>query len=65
MRFEETRPGRDVYHQRYVRADKSGHCARACARMRGVCFAEYGPGRIWAHDTGVAFTFYGRCNLSE
>jgi len=38
MRFEETWPGRDVCHQRYVREDRSGHCA--CARMRGVRFAE-------------------------
>ena len=31
MRFEETRSGRDVCHQRYVRADKSGTAlARAC-----------------------------------
>ena len=51
MRFEETRHMRDVYHQRYVRADKSGHCS--CARMRGMRFTASGAGRIWAHVTAT------------
>ena len=58
MRFEETRPGLDVCHQRYVRAAKSGHCA--CASMRGnkgMRFAESGHGRIWAHVTGLEVCF--------
>jgi len=49
VRFEKTQPGRDVCHQRYVRADKSG---TALAHMRGVRLAEYGSGRIWDHYTG-------------
>ena len=46
-RFEDIRPGRDVCHQRYVRA--------ACARMRGMRLAESGTGRIWDHYTGHDF----------
>ena len=51
MRFDETRPGRDVCHHRYVRADKNGYCT--CARMRCMILAKSGPGRIWAHVTGI------------
>jgi len=51
VRFGETRPGGDVFHKRYVRTDKSGHCA--CARMRCMRLAESEPGRIWAHVTGT------------
>ena len=50
MRFEQTRSGHDVYHQRYVRVGHIGHCA--CARMPGVRFTESGPGRIWAQHSG-------------
>ena len=42
-RFEETRRGRDVCHQRYVKGDKSGTVlARACEIS----------GRIWDHHIG-------------
>ena len=53
LRFEETRSGRDVCHQRYVREDKSGHCP--CARLRGMRFNESGLGRICAHVTSVTY----------
>ena len=49
--FGETRPVCDVRHQRYIGADKNVHCL--CARMRGMRFAESGPGRISAHVTGM------------
>lgn len=47
IRFVEIRPGCDVRHQCYTGADENGHCV--CARMRGMRFAESGPGRISAH----------------
>ena len=49
MCFEETRPGRDVFHQRHDREDNSGHCA--CALMRGMRFAQSGPGRVRVYVT--------------
>jgi len=33
MHIEESRAGCQVSHQRYVRADKSGHCACMCLCM--------------------------------
>ena len=42
-RFEETRPGRDVCLEHYVRADKSGT-------------ATYAFSRIWDHHTGKSST---------
>ena len=42
MRVEETRAGRDVFHQRYIRADKSGHCC-ACAPCDVYVLPNLGP----------------------
>jgi len=45
--FEETRPWRDVCHQRYIRAAKNRHFT--CTHIQGMHFAKFGPGQIWTH----------------
>ena len=56
MRFKETRPGRDMCQQCYVREAKNGNTP--CARMRGMRLGDLGPAESFAPSTLQAM---GRC----